>query len=122
MPVDAQKLRERLSEPGRDPEQDVEVTFILSHQDFDYLARVAEEIGDLLADHLDVEYDSVVIENDEHPKVGGVESKQAKPPPQSTLTYAGPLTADQFTMLHELVGKLAIQHEITYQGVKWWCG
>lgn len=122
MALGAQKLLERLSETDRDVEEDVDVAFIFSHHDFDYLIPLAEEIGDLFADKLGVDYDSVVIEYDEHPKVENAESNQDECQPQFTLTYLGPLTLDQFAMLHELAASLAIQHEITYQGVDAWCG
>jgi hypothetical protein len=115
MSFDAQKLLERLSETDRDSEEDVDVTFTFSHQDFEYLIPLAEEIGDLFAENLHVEYDSVVIGYDEHP------NGEDKGLPQFTLTYLGPLTADQFAMLHELAAKLAKQHDIAYQGVNWWC-
>jgi hypothetical protein len=106
----------------RDPEEDVDVTFIFSHQDFDYLIPLAEEIGDLFADKLRVEFDSVVIEYDEHPNEEDSAGQQVQLPPQFTLTYLGPLTADQFTMLHELAAQQAKRHEIMYKGVTWWCG
>ena len=118
MSMDAQKLLERLSAADRDTEADVDVTFTFSHQDFDYLIPLAEEIGDLLAEKLNVEYDSVVIGYDEHPNGGNTSYKC---PPQFTLTYIGPLTADQFASLHELASNFAKQHNLAYRGVSSWC-
>ena len=120
MAVDAMKLLQHLSNKDRDLEEDVDVTFIFSHHNFDFLADLAEEIGDLFADKLNVEYDSVVIGYDEHPKLQNEKDDQGPPAPQVTLAYIGPLTADQFRMLHDLASKFATRHEIAYQGVQWW--
>jgi hypothetical protein len=122
MALDAQKLLEQLAKTDRNVDEDVDVTFTFSHDDFDYLIPLAEKIGDLFADKLNVEYDSVVIGYDEHPTVEGAGGIQEKSPPQFTLSYIGPLMADQFAMLHELAARCAKQHAITYRGVRAWCG
>jgi hypothetical protein len=119
MPNDVQELLERLREADRDLEEDVDVTFTFSHPDFDYLIPLAEEIGDLFAIRLRVDLDSVVIEYNEHPKPDSLDSAE-KPDPQFSLCLLGPLTAEQFEMLHDLAAERAKQHSLTYRGVTWW--
>ena len=120
MPQGAHKLIERLSKQGRDLEEDVDVTFTFCHDDFEYLIPLAEKIGDFFAEKLDVEYDSVVIDYNEHPD--GTEDDNDSPrKPNFTLSYIGPLTKEQFSMLDELAATMAKQNQITYDGVTWWC-
>lgn len=121
MPKDAHKLIERLSQPDRDLEEDVDVTFTFCHDDFDYLIPLAEKIGDFFAEKLNVEYDSVVITYNEHPDEDDDELDDSPWKPNFTLSYIGPLTTEQFSMLDELAATMAKQNQLTYEGVTWWC-